>query len=343
MAKIKRIVTSGMEGRETSDRHEPNSYLIGDQGEIVYHTGQEPYQVLKPGTLYGANHDSGDGFGRNTIKLIPDDALGTDQYLIVDPTAPNHIHIRAGGVQDQSNADLIIGAEKTYIKVSDGSNDIQIKTHEPVGEGGENEYYWSFGSDGTLYGPAMGGLVVTNLFGAGQDYPLVIGSNDRIMLGATNGEFLNDADNPNNQIATLGDIQDPLSNSTPWTPVISGTGFTQTSNPATGNYYNIGNMVFVNLYIPFTNVTNFGTGQYSVNLPLNAARHTDIYGGSIHNTGSPTTFYSIKGHLEPNSNSMSLWYISSTALDQPITHAAPITLNVTDLIHMSFIYEAASE
>lgn len=133
-----------------------------------------------------------------------------------------------------------------------------------------------------------------------------------------------------------------LVNPTSWTPVLSGTGFTQSSNPATGNYYKVGNMVFTSIYIPFTNVTNFGTGQYSVTLPFNAARHTDIFGGSIHNTGSPTTFYSIKGHLEPGSNSMGLWYISSTALDQPITHAAPITLNVTDLIHMSFVYEAAA-
>lgn len=131
-------------------------------------------------------------------------------------------------------------------------------------------------------------------------------------------------------------------NPTSWTPVLSGTGFTRTSSQATGTYYKIGNMVFVTIYMPFNNVTNFGSGQYSVTLPFAAARHADVFGGSIHNTGSPTTFYSIKGHLEPTSNSMSLWYISSNGLDEPITHAAPITLNATDLIHMSFMYEAAS-
>lgn len=131
-------------------------------------------------------------------------------------------------------------------------------------------------------------------------------------------------------------------NPTSWTPVLSGTGFAQSSNQSTGTYYKVGNMVFVSIYIPFTNVTNFGTGQYSVTLPFQAARHADVFGGSIHNTGSPTTFYSIKGHLEPNSNSMDLWYISGTGLDQPINHGAPVGLNNTDLIHMSFAYEAAA-
>ena len=124
-----------------------------------------------------------------------------------------------------------------------------------------------------------------------------------------------------------------------WTPLVSGTGFAQSSNPATGTYIKHGKLVFVNLYVPFTNVTNFGTGQYSIQLPFVSTRHTDVFGGSVHNTGTPVQHYSLKGHIEENSSTMTLWYISGTALDQPMTHAAPITLNNTDAFHMSFMYE----
>lgn len=126
-----------------------------------------------------------------------------------------------------------------------------------------------------------------------------------------------------------------------WIPVVSGEGFTQTSNLATGTYLNYGPMVVVNLYVPFTNVTDFGTGQYSVTLPFPAKNHTDVFAGSIHNTGANTDHYSLKGHLSANSQSMTLWYISGSSKDEPFKHNAPITVNTTDLFHMHFIYEIA--
>jgi hypothetical protein len=124
-----------------------------------------------------------------------------------------------------------------------------------------------------------------------------------------------------------------------WTPEVSGTGFTQTSNPATGTYLKYGSMVVVNIFVPFSNVTNFGSGQYSVTLPFPAKNHVDVFAGSIHNTGPSTDHYSLKGHLADESSSMSLWYISGASRDEPFDHNSPITLNTTDLFHMHFIYE----
>lgn len=338
MAKINRIVTSGIEGRNLSDKYNDNSYVYNSDGRIDYHGNSKMVPVIAPGIVYGANEDSGDGYGLNTIKLVPNSQYGDindDRYLIIDPTSPNHIHIRAGGSQDNSNAELILGAELTNVKVSDAAGAVTITT--PTG--GEAVNQWRFENDGNIT--------------AYQDTTLQVASVPGILgLSAYNGVdimysdapgsgvYLNNRDNPENRVASMGDVHDLYRQATSWTPELSGVGFTQSSNPATGSYYKVGHMVFANMYIPFTNVTNFGTGQYSVTLPFTAARQTDIFGGSIHNTGSPTTFYSIKGHLEPGSNIMTLWYIASTALDQPITHSAPITLNVTDLIHMSFMYEA---
>ena len=69
---------------------------------------------------------SGDGNGYTTLEIKPDISLGSDQYVVLDPTAPNHIHIRAGGTIDQSNADLYIGGEKRNIIVSDSSQGVFI-------------------------------------------------------------------------------------------------------------------------------------------------------------------------------------------------------------------------
>ena len=97
--------------------------------------------------IYGGGENSGDGNGYDTIELIPDSGLyNNNQYLVIDPTAPNHIHIRAGGNIDDSNAELIIGGENSYVKIGAGSNpSITISANNNV---------WFFGSDGSLSVPA---------------------------------------------------------------------------------------------------------------------------------------------------------------------------------------------
>lgn len=66
---------------------------------------------------------SGDGYSLSTIELVPDNnAYGNGQFLIVDPTYPNHIHIRAGGPMDNSQTNLILGGEKLRTEVRDYDN-----------------------------------------------------------------------------------------------------------------------------------------------------------------------------------------------------------------------------
>jgi hypothetical protein len=83
--------------------------------------------------IIGAGTASGDGSNRGTIDLVPDADLLTnqyheDQYLIIDPTAPNHIHIRGGGTQDESTADLFVGGERNHVRVSDGGRSVSISS-----------------------------------------------------------------------------------------------------------------------------------------------------------------------------------------------------------------------
>lgn len=87
-------------------------------------------------------NSSGDGYGLSTIRLVP----YTDGYdsaiIIIDPTYPNHIHIRAGGEQDNSPAQLFLGGENSYVSVDSGLDpNVYIRS---------NNNDWIFGTDGNL-------------------------------------------------------------------------------------------------------------------------------------------------------------------------------------------------
>lgn len=152
------------------------------------------------------------------------------------------------------------------------------------------------------------------------------------------GLYVNGTD-PNNKVLTAGDLvsinlfPEPVA----WTPVLTATGFSQTSNPATGEYFKYGKMVVCRLNVPFTNVTNFGTGQYHINLPFPPAHHGDASSGTLHDADDG--FYSIKGHYNAGSTDMTLWYISVVSKDAEFDNNSPILLTTADEFHMNFIYE----
>jgi len=137
----------------------------------------------------------------------------------------------------------------------------------------------------------------------------------------------------------FGDTDGLTTNINSYSPVWSGTGLTFTGTPATGSYIKIGNLVTVQIDVLFTTVTNFGTGQYSLTIPLPSKYHTDVYGGSVHDiTNQGIDHYSIKGHLTPGSTTMTVWDMASAAQDEPMTHNQPFNLAQADRFHMSFSY-----
>ena len=124
-----------------------------------------------------------------------------------------------------------------------------------------------------------------------------------------------------------------------YAPVWSGTGLAFTGTPATGSYIKIGNLVQLQISVDFDNVSNFGTGQYSLTLPFPSKYHTDVYGGSVHDTvNQGVDHYSLKGHLDDGSSIFTIWNIKSSAADEPFDHNTPINLTTADLFHMSFSY-----
>jgi hypothetical protein len=97
-----------------------------------------------------ANTAVSDGFygktSTNQMYLYPSETYNTlgDQYIVLDPTAPNHIHIRAGGAIDSSNAELFLGGESTGVQVSDTFDTTYIRANTQV---------WQFGNTGSLILP----------------------------------------------------------------------------------------------------------------------------------------------------------------------------------------------
>ena len=128
MSRLNKIVTSQVDS-STGTQHDENTYSYDSDGILVRHDADRVGKsVVGPGVLFGANKDSADQTGLNTIKLIPNEDHATDQFLIIEPTVPNHIHIRAGGTQDDSNALLILGGERNAVAVGDDERAVAIST-----------------------------------------------------------------------------------------------------------------------------------------------------------------------------------------------------------------------
>lgn len=124
-----------------------------------------------------------------------------------------------------------------------------------------------------------------------------------------------------------------------YVPVWSATDLTFTGTPAAGSYIKIGNFIQLQIDVTFTNVSNFGTGQYSLTLPFASKFHTDVYGGSVHDiVNQGIDHYSLKGHLSPGSTTFTLWDMASASKDEPFDYNSPFNLALADRFHMSFSY-----
>jgi hypothetical protein len=305
--------------------------------------------------IIGAGTASSDGLNAGTMQLVPDANLDTDQYLIIDPTAPNHIHIRPGGTIDSSTADLIMGGENTNLLISDTGDYVDIRTTSS-----ENfTNLWRFGSDGLLTGPSMGSVKVSGLYNnVGAD--LYVGSADGVVLSGTDGEFLNDSTNPDNQIATIGDLGASSSTSfqpVRYTPTFTATGLTFTGTGATHPTYNSyyikqGRLVSFVIEVNLSTVTNFGTGQYKLQLPFTPAVGFNHFSGWAWadpdvdpDTGTGHTI--INADTAGVTNVLDLHYLKSAGgANSPIreglfVQGTPVTLTTISKIYVNGTYISA--
>ena len=130
--------------------------------EVSGDTGDITFDGVK---IQGAGSAGESGY--STIELVPDTDLYTistssgafgnsgGQYLIIDPTSPQHIHIRAGGPIDQAPAQLILGGEKANVTVRDQDNSYEENHYVTINteSTASTHYSWIFGDDGGLTFP----------------------------------------------------------------------------------------------------------------------------------------------------------------------------------------------
>lgn len=135
-----------------------NIYTDGSGNAYQWQFGDDGILNLAGGnsTIQSVANNAGDLSGLSTLNLVPDSTTGDDRYIIVDPTGPNHIHIRAGGVQDGSNSLLFLGGDQAYTRIDDFNHEVQIGAYDSANTTG---YSWSFGNTGTLTIP--GNLVAS--------------------------------------------------------------------------------------------------------------------------------------------------------------------------------------
>ena len=179
MTTIRKIVTSKIDGNNANNTSTNEIRPFGELAvyintdnpndpnklELLMFDGVRTHlrsKVLAKGTFYGGDADSadqGDGIENlDTIKLIPDAELhyndgdyDNDQYIVIDPTLPNHIHVRAGGAIDSSTATLFLGGEENNVMVSDSDDQVAISTNDT--------HTWLFGTSGNLTVPANSSIL----------------------------------------------------------------------------------------------------------------------------------------------------------------------------------------
>jgi hypothetical protein len=292
---------------EASDDIRFSSDINGDQ---KYWSMDSIGQFNLPGEGYISNpsNSSGDGNGYDTIKIVPDsDREQYDQYLIIDPTEPNHIHVRAGGTQDESLAELILGGEDTYVKVSDTDDSVTILAN--------NININSYVSPSSLnINTYSGATIQSNRTSAYSDEDKVV--------------------------AVLGDINAVVPAETAFTVNGGSLGTMPTFNGDplfSGTYVKTGPLVHFQIQVDMDNITNFGTGQYYVDLPFPAKYGYQVREGCLHDISADKQ-YAIGGHVSAGQSRLNLFFTDTNGQDQEFDHNSPITLAVADNFHVSGTY-----
>lgn len=123
-----------------------------------------------------------------------------------------------------------------------------------------------------------------------------------------------------------------------FTSTWSGTGLTYTGTPAVGQYSRVGKMITFYILVTLTNVTNFGTGNYSLTLPsgLPSEMHAVVNGG-LHDT-STNNHLNLLGDLEPASQTIELYYPTSNGVNDRFDHNSPLNLATNDYFYVGGTY-----
>jgi hypothetical protein len=245
-------------------------------------------------------------YGQSVIVLDPQDN-GNDQHIVIDATAPNHIHIRAGGTIDASTADLILGGEDTYVKVSDTDDSVTILAN--------NININSLASPSSLNISTYSGATIQS------NRTSVYSDEDKV-------------------VAVLGDINEVVPAETAFSVNGGSLGTMPTfdGDPLfSGTYVKTGPLVHFQIQVDMDNILTFGSGQYYVDLPFPAKYGYQFKEGCLHDISSGKQ-YAIGGHVYAGQSQLGLTFTNSAGQDELFDFNSPVTLSTADNFHISGTY-----
>ena len=106
----------------------------------------------------------------------------------------------------------------------------------------------------------------------------------------------------------------------------------------TGSYTLVGNICHFQVDVDMDNITNFGTGQYYINLPFASEHNYHLSDGCLHDISTGDQ-YAILGHVLAGSNQLRLFSTASNGRQVPFEHNVPVTLSIADNFHIAGTYE----
>jgi hypothetical protein len=121
-----------------------------------------------------------------------------------------------------------------------------------------------------------------------------------------------------------------------YTPTWSGTGLAFTGTPAVGRYSRVGKMITYNIQVNCTTVTNFGTGQYLITLPVGLpSGYSFQHVGGLHKASD---HYTLLADLGAASTSVTLYHPTANGGQDVFSHNKPTVLTTTSTWYISGTY-----
>ena len=198
-------------------------------------------------------------------------------------------------------------------------------------------------SSSSFYGPKETDAAIVNSFHLNSDIDKsAISQHHTLGISATQASpGDHNHDGTDSRKIELGNL---TSSSITFTVVGGTTGTQPTFNGAplfTGSYTRWGNMCHFQIDVDMDNITNFGTGEYYVDLPFNVSHPYQFRDGCLHDISTARN-YSISGHVAVGQKRLYLFTTDSQgnrAFDAAFTHNVPVTLAIADNFHIAGTYE----
>ena len=314
-----------------------------------------------PGLVYLGNYVSGNGYLANVAVVKGSDNnlyIATSSGGLGDPvgnSAEWSIFLPKGETgapgADGEDAvlpqDLGITDSPTFSKITLTNNgtidNITIGDDVLLGDGNVANHLVIIGNqDATQGGIVLGNNKTEQVSSDGSNLNLEA-DNDIILYPGSSYAYLGTPTiGGETRIATIGDISNAAPVETSFT-VNGGTLGTQptfTGDPLfSGTYVKTGPLVHFQIQVDMDNITNFGTGQYYVDLPFPAKYGYQVREGCLHDI-SVDRQYAIGGHVFAGQSRLNLFFTDTNGQDQEFDHNSPVTLAIADNFHVSGTYIA---